>query len=137
MTSIDDNIERRLADMARWYHSGDGPRGYYSFTGAYEGLLRDGYREGSSPIMNGEAMQTLDCVLKLPVPLGLVIWARYLRIGPNGEWLGNKEEQEVARRHLKIEPRTYRDRLVLAKRKLRELIWVASYVARQPYPDAA
>lgn len=93
--SIDDDLERRLENWARWYWGG-GAHGVSTSSIYSQGprSRRDG--ETPMPIINGEALDTDTAVGHLHKDLREALRARYLRLAPAGYTMRTLSEVQVA-----------------------------------------
>lgn len=134
---IDDDTERRLLEMARWYHTREAG-GHIAFTGIYDQVLPGGgYREASVPMMVGEAMETHDACERLQIDYRRAIYAHYLREGPKGEKLRDLNQDQIAERYMGVSRSTYQRRLEEGRVMVRIEIRLMTEQANRPYRDVA
>lgn len=134
MSSIDDDLDRRLENWARWYHSGGGS-GVSSIYG-HAGRSSRGVGP-PPPIINGEAIETDTAYRALPHELQVVLRARYLRLVAVGGKVGGElyavrtlSEVQVAAA-LYVSYDTYLRHLQRARAALAEQIWLARQARRK------
>lgn len=119
--SLDEDMERRLENWARWYWSGHSRgRGTSSIYRNASRSRRDG--ETPMPIISGEALETDTAIYHLADPLRDALRARYLRLAPAGYPMRTLSEIQVAAA-LFVSYATYRRHVLQGKAALREAIW--------------
>ena len=107
-----DEYDRLMRNWVRWHDSG----GDCSISGVYSGMVFD-TRETRFSVSEGEAADIFKFVLALRQELREAIYAHWLRLGPDGRWLGSIPEDRIAKR-LGCVDSTYRRRLDLARRAI-------------------
>lgn len=118
---LDDDLERRLDNWARWYWAGHA-RGRATSSIYHQAARSRRWGETPMPIINGEALDTDTAVHHLDPPLRDALRARYLRLVPDGHTVRSLSEIQVAAAML-ISYDTYRRRLLQAQAALREALW--------------
>lgn len=128
MSSIDDDMDRRLDNWARWYLSGHQSNRVSSIyrQGSHDGRSRR-YNETPMPVINGEAIETDTAIGRIAVDLRHALRARYLRLAPEGYTMRTSSEIQVAAalfcsydtylRRVGNGRRAVREELLLARRR--------------------
>ena len=121
MTSVVDDLERRLDNWALWSWTGHTRgRGTSSIYHQAARSRRDG--ETPMPIINGEAIDTDTAIYHLEADLRDALRAHYLRLAPAGYTMRTLSEIQVAAA-LFVSYATYRRRLIRGRAALRDALW--------------
>lgn len=118
--SMDDDLERRLDNWARWcLGKGGRSRNVSSIYRYAARSKRDS--EPPIPIINAEAIETDTAMQRLDVDQRNALRARYVREAPGGEKMSTFSEVEIAE-VLGVSYRTYLRRVCEAKTSLAETL---------------
>ena len=115
-SSIDDDLERRLQNWARWTADA-GPYSTARISIVYSGGARGRRAEPSMPLISGEAVELDMLIGRLSTSHRDALRAHYARRGPAGQWLGTLSEMAVAQA-LGCARSTLHERLASARKRL-------------------
>lgn len=130
--SVEEDLERRLENWARWYWGGS--KGSVGTSSIYcQGARPRRYGEAPMPIINGEAVETDTAIHQLIAELQTALRARYLRLAEAGHSktlyeIRTMSEVQVAAA-LYVSYDTYLRRLQRARTALRAQLQAARIAA--------